>query len=99
MHRIRTAWKGLLSRPHEERRVKAYISFGQAHTHRVLGKTFDCDCLAIVQGVDRDDCRARAFKIFGDQWHNCYSQEEYDAQRYAFDKYFPRGPIPAMKIN
>lgn len=79
--------------------MKAYITFGQDHTHRVLGHTFDCDCLAIVQGVDHNHCRELAFRIFGDRWHNCYSQEDYDAQRASFDKYFPRGAIPAMQIN
>jgi len=46
-----------------------YITFGQCHTHRVNGYTFDKDCVALIR--DRD----RAFELFGDKWAFEYEKE------------------------
>ncbi len=62
-----------------------FITFGQSHTHRVNGVTFDCDSVARVVG-DRNT----AFNLFGRKWHNCYESLD-DINM----KYFPRGVIDA----
>lgn len=72
---------------------KHYITFGQSHTHRVNGKTFDRDSIAVINIPDGDSGRDYAWDFFGAKW--CF---EYDQA--AFDKYlkkdlvlFPRGLI------
>lgn len=60
-----------------------FVTFGQGHTHRVNGKTFDADCVARVRG-DRERVR----ELFGDTWHNCH-----DDRRNVDLTYFPRGVI------
>lgn len=65
--------------------MKTYVTFGQRHTHRINGKTFDCDCIAIVNG-DRD----KVLEIFGPNFCFEYSEENWDS---SLIKYFPRGYI------
>jgi hypothetical protein len=65
--------------------MKTYVTFGQGHTHRVNGKTFDCDSVAVVNG-DRDT----VFEIFGPKFCFEYAEEEFDMTSM---KYFPRGLI------
>lgn len=75
---------------------KAYVTFGQSHTHRVNNATLDKDCVAVVFGDDYSGCRANAFKLFGDKFHNCYSQDDFAKEKHSIMKYFPRGLINAM---
>lgn len=77
-----------------EPRVKGYITFGQLHTHSVHGRTFDKDCVAEFEGRDHIEIREKAFKYFGDQWHNCYDEPSIKAADNRIMKYFPRGIIP-----
>ena len=65
--------------------MKTYVTFGQTHTHSVNGKTFDKDCVAIVNGD-----RAKAFEIFEGQFCFEYSENEWEDENI---KYFPRGYI------
>lgn len=69
--------------------MKIYISFGQVHTHRINGKTFDCDCLAEIDCEDHSEGRKKAFDFFGDEFFTSYS--ELDAQKSLH--YYPRGII------
>ena len=62
---------------------KTYVTFSQSHTHRVNGKLFDCDCVAVVDG-DRD----RVFELFGPKF--CF---EYSDLSSIDMRYFPRGLI------
>lgn len=67
--------------------TKVYITFGQVHAHRVNGKTFDKDCVALIEADDEMQGREIAFSLFGDKF--CFSY---------FNKlppmeYFPRGVI------
>lgn len=32
--------------------MKTYVTFGQAHVHRINGKTFDADCVACIEHSD-----------------------------------------------
>lgn len=63
---------------------KTYITFGQDHTHRINGKTFDCDCVA---EVDLPEEEAR--QIFMPKF--CFSYT--DLSRVDLS-YYPRGVIP-----
>ncbi len=31
--------------------MKTIVTFGQGHTHRVNGKTLDCNCVALIEGI------------------------------------------------
>jgi hypothetical protein len=65
--------------------MKTFVTFGQGHTHRVNGKTFDCDCIAVVDGD-----RAKVFEIFGPKFCFEYPEENWDESKM---KFFPRGYI------
>lgn len=67
--------------------MTTYVTFGQDHVHHVNGKTFDKDCVAVLQSLNAAQGRALAFELFDSKF--CF---EY------FDKppkmeYFPRGLI------
>ena len=65
--------------------MKTYVTFGQDHTHRVNGKTFDKDCVAVVDGN-----REKVFELFGPKFCFEYPEEHWDEKKM---KYFPRGYI------
>lgn len=71
-----------------DEKAKTYVTFGQEHTHSVNGKTFDKDCIAVINnamtpGYGRD----RAFSLFGEKFCFEYWESVPDM------KYFPRGLI------
>jgi hypothetical protein len=55
--------------------MKVYITFGQIHVHSVNGKTFDKNCVAVIECSSYSDGREKAFGYFLDKWHNCYEDE------------------------
>lgn len=60
-----------------------YITFGQSHTHILNGKTFDKDCVAVVDAPEEE-----ARSIFWPKFHNSYTDKsQVDIS------YFPRGFI------
>lgn len=63
--------------------MKTFVTFGQDHIHRINGKVFDHNCVAIVNG-NRDD----VFKIFGSKFCFEYSEDFWDDKTM---KYYPRG--------
>lgn len=65
-----------------------YVTFGQTHTHRVNGKTFDCDTVAVYQAENAQEGRKRAFELFGDKFFTDYHGEEWDEESLYF---FPKG--------
>lgn len=65
--------------------MKTYVTFGQNHTHRINGKTFDRDCVAVVNG-DRET----VFELFGPKFCFEYPENYWDEDTL---KYFPRGYI------
>ena len=68
---------------------KFYITFGQAHTHRVNGKTFDKNCLCEIEAESHEQARERAFEVFDGVFCTSYGEDKLDE----FLPYFPRGII------
>ena len=68
--------------------MKAYVTFGQVHVHRIGDQVFDKDCVAVIEAPDYISCRELSFKLFGGKWHNCYPEEEWSESQMM---YFPRG--------
>lgn len=74
--------------------MKIYITFGQAHAHRVNNQTFDKDSVAEIQCKDHAHGREIAFDLFGPKF--CFSYEEHEIKRKEkFMSFFPRGIIKA----
>ena len=55
--------------------MKVCITFGQIHVHSVNGKTFDKDCVAVIECEDYTDGRNKAFEYFDDKFHMCYGKD------------------------
>lgn len=70
---------------------KILITFGQQHTHRVNGITFDCDSVAVIEAENHKEGREKAFELFGDKFFTSYLEETF--QRKHLIVYFPRGLI------
>ena len=70
--------------------MKTYVTFGQTHTHSINGRTFDKDCVAVIESNSASEGRKKAFDTFGPKFCFEYSEDEFD-----FDsmRYFPRGLI------
>ena len=69
--------------------MKIYITFGSGHFHTVNGKTFDKDCVAVIECEDHSDGREKAFEYFGPQFCTSHVEETI----VTIMKYFPRGQI------
>ena len=67
-------------------KMKWYITFGQVHVHRVNGKTFDCDCVAVINCDTPKECDKMAFELFKGRFHE-------HSSRIPPMKYYPRGLI------
>jgi hypothetical protein len=65
--------------------MKTYVTFGQVHVHSINGKTFDKDCVAVVNG-NRD----KVFEIFGGVFCFEYPEDTWNEEEI---KYYPRGYI------
>lgn len=63
-----------------------WFSFGQAHAHRVNGKTFDCDCLVEITAPDPEKVM---FETFGDKWGMEYDEAKMKKSLH----YYKRGII------
>lgn len=66
--------------------TRLYYTFGQAHIHRVNGRTFDKDCVVEIIGTDGESCHSIMVRTFGQQWANEYGTCP-DL------KFYPRGVI------
>ncbi|KKN24332.1 hypothetical protein LCGC14_0895960 [marine sediment metagenome] len=63
--------------------MTTYITFGQIHVHSINGKTFDKDCVAVVD-LPEDEARA----LFMPKFHNSFTDKsQVDIS------YYPRGFI------
>ncbi len=71
--------------------ARIYITFGQSHTHRVNGKTFDCDCVAIFNASGEKEGRDLAWEYFGSAWCTSYTEEQF--KKHDLAEYFSRGEI------
>jgi len=70
--------------------MKIYITFGQVHIHRVNGKVFDKDCIAVIEADDEKSGRNLAFQYFNDQWFTSYTENNWKDYQL---NYYPRGFI------
>lgn len=70
--------------------AKHYVTFGQGHTHRVNGKTFDCDTVAVYEAENRKEGRDKAFEYFGPKFCMEYHGSEWNEKHL---HYFPKGYV------
>ena len=70
---------------------KTYITFGQIHVHRVEGKTFDKDCVALVHSSEEE-----ARKVFWPEFHQSFTEDEFDP---GIMEYYPRGIIEVGRAS
>lgn len=72
---------------------KFIITFGQIHAHRVNGKTFDKDSVAVVKAESQNEAHEFAMDVFNKEFHHCIPEEEFDNSNSI--QYFPRGKMEA----
>jgi len=65
-----------------------FVTFGQDHRHDIDGKTFDKDCVAVIEADTPEDGRKLAFEYFGAEFCFEYPQEHFDFESMNF---FPKG--------
>ena len=53
---------------------KHYFTFGQAHVHRVNGKTFDKDCVIEIEAESCVAARQIMVDNFGQKWASQYKE-------------------------
>ena len=66
--------------------MKVYITFEQIHTHSINGKTFDKNCIGVLEADNVVDGYCRAMNLFNKQFHRALGEKP-DMS------YFPRGLI------
>ena len=65
---------------------KFYISFGQSHAHAIAGKTFDKDCIAVLEAENSVRAHDKAMEVFKQKF--CFVYDHVPDM-----SYFPRGLI------
>lgn len=73
---------------------KFYISFGQAHAHRVDGKTYDCDALYLIEAENELAARLEAVETFGRKWSDIYREDAMPGLL----QYFHRGALNEKEL-
>ncbi len=68
--------------------MKLYVTFGQVHVHSVNGKTFDKDCIAVIDCKDEADGRDKAFDFFDGKFCFAYPEDRWKQDNL---EYYPRG--------
>jgi hypothetical protein len=68
--------------------VTTYVTFGQTHIHRVNGKIFDRDSVAVIHRKTAEEGRDFAFEVFGPKFFTTYT----DLDNVKLE-YYPRGLI------
>ena len=66
--------------------MKIYITFGQVHVHSVNDKTFDKDCVAVIDAESELEGRKIARELFDNKYFTSYTEFSDDKL-----EYFPRG--------
>lgn len=56
--------------------MEIYITFGQTHTHRLNGVTFDKDSVARINCNSYKEGRDTVFELFGDRFFTSYTKEQ-----------------------
>lgn len=81
---------------------KYFVTFGSAHIHSVNGKTFDKDCICVIEAESYSEGREIAFAAFGPVYAFFYEEQDWKAESTAL---FPRGFIdleygePAVELD
>ena len=70
--------------------MKTYVTFGQTHIHKIGGKIFDKDCVAVINSAGAEEGRDKAFELFGPKFCFEYPEEHFNHESM---HYFPRGLI------
>ena len=70
--------------------MEIFVTFGQVHAHSINGKTFDKDCIAVIDAENHAEGRKRAFELFGDKFFTTYTDGSFPKDNIRF---FPRGLI------
>ena len=70
--------------------MKTYVTFGQVHVHSVNGKTFDKDCVAVIECESQKEGRDKAVNYFNNVFFTTYFEDDWDEKALS---YFPRGYI------
>jgi len=52
--------------------MKTYVTFGQTHIHKIDGKVFDEDCVAVIHADSVGEGRKIAMDIFKGQFCTTY---------------------------
>lgn len=71
--------------------MKHYVTFEQAHTHRVQGNTLDWQTVAVYEAESSKEGRKKAFDLFGDKFFTNYHGDEWNEEGQL--QYFPRGYV------
>lgn len=61
-----------------------YLTFGQDHTHRINGTTWDCDVVCAIKADSYEEMRRIAFENFGPKFATTYTEKPEM-------EFFPRG--------
>ena len=69
--------------------MKTYVTFGQDHVHSINGKTFDKDCVAVIEAPTAAEGRQRAMEAFNGVF--CFSYPEDRWEEHQQMVYFRRG--------
>ena len=75
--------------------VVNFVTFGQAHEHRILNQFFNKDCVAIYTSSLVAEGRDLAFKLFGPKF--CFHYASTSSNKIPEGikmSYYPRGLIP-----
>lgn len=67
-----------------------YVTFGQQHTHRVNGKTLDCDTVACYDADNASAGRQLAFDMFGAKFFTDYHDTQFKMEDL---HYYPKGIV------
>jgi len=70
--------------------MKTYITFGQIHAHSINGKTFDKDCVGVIEHSEDKNGHEIAMDIFDGIFHQAIPEDKFDMENMRF---FPRGFI------
>lgn len=70
--------------------MKTYVTFGQGDTHRINNKTFNKDCVAVIEAVDAVEGHRIVETNFGREYFTSYPEKSFNHDSMQF---FPRGFI------
>ncbi len=66
-----------------------YVTFGQAHTHRINGNTVDCDTALAVDAETYAEARRKVVDAIGPVWAFMYGPED----NFDVAKWCPKGVV------